>query len=66
MENEVLKQEIEEMKRIKESLKSDIIELDEYEDVSSTSVKEEIKVGNFKHIPQGAIMTVMEILEKKQ
>ncbi len=44
---------------------TDIIDIDEYEDVSSTSVKEEIKVGNFKHIPQGAIMTVIDILEKK-
>lgn len=42
-----------------------IIKLDGYEDISSTSVKKEILEGNFKHIPNGAIITVAEILKTK-
>lgn len=43
-----------------------LIKLDGYEDISSTSVKKEILEGNFRHIPSGAILAVMEILESKQ
>ena len=45
---------------------TDIIKLDGYEDISSTSVKEEIAKGNYKHIPASAIFTVMDIVSKKQ
>ncbi len=43
-----------------------IIKMDRFEDISSTSVKKEILEGNFRHIPRGAIFTVMEILKTKQ
>ena len=45
---------------------TDIITIDGYEDVSSTSVKEEIAKGNYKHIPSSAIFTVMDIVSKKK
>ena len=44
---------------------TDIVTLDRYADVSSTKVREELKEGNFRHIPTGAVMTVMNILKEK-
>ena len=44
---------------------TDIVTLDRYADVSSTKVREELKEGNFRHIPAGAVMTVMNILKEK-
>ena len=45
---------------------TDIIKIDDYQDVSSTAVKKEILEGNYKHIPSGAIFTVMEIMDERK
>lgn len=44
---------------------TDIVCLDRYENLSSTLVREELQNGDFRHIPAGAVETVIEILKNK-
>ena len=45
---------------------TDLIKIDGFEDVSSTAVRNEIAKGDYRHIPTGAILTVMEIMKNKK
>ncbi len=42
-----------------------VLQLDGYEELSSTRAKEELKKGDFRSIPSSAILTVQQILSKK-
>ena len=62
----VYEQEMREYNLTHGGIDTDIIKVDGFEEISSTLVREEIASGNFKHIPSGAILTVMDIVKSKQ